>query len=89
MGSGHQTRIQTRNRIVEHFHGTEAITIRAPLQGKNLPMGFQRPAPKRGALGFKPGQLPTLASSSFVVTFWILNCSACIAGSARNESLPK
>lgn len=34
-------------------------------------------------------QEPTLASSSLVVTFWILNCSACMPGSARKESLPK
>ena len=30
-----------------------------------------------------------LASSSFVATLTILNCSACSAGSARKESLPK
>ncbi len=34
-------------------------------------------------------QPPALAISSPVATLTILNCSACKAGSARNESLPK
>ena len=42
-----------------------------------------------GGLLFRWIQEPTLASSSLVITFWILNCSACMPGSERKESLPK
>ncbi len=43
----------------------------------------------RGVGDFRSTHAPTLARSSLFVTFWILNCSACIAGSARKLSLPK
>jgi hypothetical protein len=48
-------------------------------------------APRRGAGRFegRAAQLPTLASSSLFATFTILNCSACMPGSARKDSLPK
>jgi hypothetical protein len=53
------------------------------------PGSIQMLSVQGAALPFRIVQDPTLASSSLFSTFTILNCSACMPVSARNESLPK
>ena len=69
---------------------------RAPFKSGHRPLcRRQKEEPPRGFPrgGFMFSEFnfyaPTLASSSLVSTFTILNCSACIPVSARKDSLPK
>jgi hypothetical protein len=65
---------------------THAVDSRAPVR-----VSSASPAGRSGhwCPDRHENQLPTLASSSLFATLTILNCSACMPGSERNDSLPK
>ena len=70
--------------VIDRKRKRPAITREAfSVVGSSLWLELRRAAP---TLHFHD---PTLASSSPFSTFTILNCSACIPVSARNDSLPK